>query len=144
MLALSLVLGAAIEDLTDFDALAARKVHATFGTAHHVFRVATRAARLPVFLVGFQYPVEQRKYRKQQEKFRQAGYPPAEVALVCRNAPLRSSRLWRSRRRTQMAVSGCATCKKIGRGERIRTSDSCVPNAVLYQAELHPDCSRVR
>src|SRR5258708_3749138 len=27
----------------------------------------------------------------------------------------------------------------IGRGERIRTSDSCVPNAVLYQAELHPD-----
>ena len=29
--------------------------------------------------------------------------------------------------------------QKIGRGERIRTSDSCVPNAVLYQAELHPD-----
>ncbi len=27
----------------------------------------------------------------------------------------------------------------IGRGERIRTSDSRVPNAVLYQAELHPD-----
>ena len=26
-----------------------------------------------------------------------------------------------------------------GRGERIRTSDSCVPNAVLYQTELHPD-----
>ena len=26
-----------------------------------------------------------------------------------------------------------------GRGERIRTSDSCVPNAVLYQAELHPE-----
>ena len=28
---------------------------------------------------------------------------------------------------------------KRGRGERIRTSDSCVPNAVLYQAELHPE-----
>ena len=28
---------------------------------------------------------------------------------------------------------------KTGRGERIRTSDSCVPNAVLYQAELHPE-----
>ena len=27
----------------------------------------------------------------------------------------------------------------VGRGERIRTSDSCVPNAVLYQAELHPE-----
>lgn len=27
----------------------------------------------------------------------------------------------------------------IGRGERIRTSDTCVPNAVLYQAELHPE-----
>ena len=26
-----------------------------------------------------------------------------------------------------------------GRGERIRTSDSYVPNVVLYQAELHPD-----
>lgn len=25
-----------------------------------------------------------------------------------------------------------------GRGERIRTSDSYVPNVVLYQAELHP------
>ena len=29
--------------------------------------------------------------------------------------------------------------QEFGRGERIRTSDSCVPNAVLYQAELHPD-----
>ena len=28
---------------------------------------------------------------------------------------------------------------KPGRGERIRTSDSYVPNVVLYQAELHPD-----
>ena len=26
-----------------------------------------------------------------------------------------------------------------GRGERIRTSGSCLPKAVLYQAELHPD-----
>lgn len=26
-----------------------------------------------------------------------------------------------------------------GRGKRIRTSDPCVPNAVLYQAELFPD-----
>ena len=30
----------------------------------------------------------------------------------------------------------------LGRGEWIRTSDTCVPNAVLYQAELHPDGSR--
>ena len=29
--------------------------------------------------------------------------------------------------------------RKIGRGERIRTSDSYVPNVVLYQAELRPD-----
>lgn len=29
--------------------------------------------------------------------------------------------------------------KEVGRGERIRTSGSCVPNAVLYQAELHPE-----
>ena len=32
-----------------------------------------------------------------------------------------------------------ANNKIYGRGERIRTSDSCVPNAVLYQAELHPE-----
>ena len=32
---------------------------------------------------------------------------------------------------------------QFGRGERIRTSDSCVPNAVLYQAELHPDGLRI-
>ena len=32
-----------------------------------------------------------------------------------------------------------ARMTNVGRGERIRTSDSCVPNAVLYQAELHPD-----
>ena len=34
--------------------------------------------------------------------------------------------------------------KRSGRGERIRTSDTCVPNAVLYQAELHPDFSLSR
>jgi hypothetical protein len=28
---------------------------------------------------------------------------------------------------------------KIGRGERIRTSDPSVPNRVLYQAEPRPD-----
>ena len=28
---------------------------------------------------------------------------------------------------------------KSGRGKRIRTSGPCVPNAVLYQAELFPD-----
>src|SRR6056300_1457069 len=29
-----------------------------------------------------------------------------------------------------------------GRGERIRTSGPCLPKAVLYQAELHPDLVR--
>ena len=29
--------------------------------------------------------------------------------------------------------------KKIGRGDWIRTSDSCLPKTVLYQAELHPE-----
>ena len=27
----------------------------------------------------------------------------------------------------------------LGRGERIRTSGLCVPNAALYQAKLHPE-----
>ncbi len=29
--------------------------------------------------------------------------------------------------------------EKTGRGEKIRTSGPCLPKAVLYQAELHPD-----
>ena len=37
------------------------------------------------------------------------------------------------------AVENANVNKPNGRGERIRTSDSCVPNAVLYQAELHPE-----
>jgi hypothetical protein len=32
-----------------------------------------------------------------------------------------------------------ALCMLNGRGERIRTSGPCLPKAVLYQAELHPD-----
>ncbi len=36
-------------------------------------------------------------------------------------------------------IGGRINNAKNGRGERIRTSDSCVPNAVLYQAELHPE-----
>ncbi len=28
---------------------------------------------------------------------------------------------------------------EFGRGERIRTSGPCLPKAVLYQAELHPE-----
>ena len=31
-----------------------------------------------------------------------------------------------------------------GRGKRIRTSGPCVPNAVLYQAELFPDAFTTR
>src|SRR5690606_8806794 len=57
-------------------------------------------------------------------------------------------------KKARCAVSPCFSCpspgqclccerpgnrKKCGRGERIRTSDSYVPNVVLYQAELRPD-----
>ena len=31
------------------------------------------------------------------------------------------------------------TLQCFGRSDRIRTCDPCVPNAVLYQAELHSD-----
>jgi hypothetical protein len=44
-------------------------------------------------------------------------------------------------RRADFAASILFQREKDGRGERIRTSDSCVPNAVLYQAELHPDAA---
>jgi hypothetical protein len=35
--------------------------------------------------------------------------------------------------------SAALLLQSCGRGERIRTSDSYVPNVVLYQAELRPD-----
>jgi hypothetical protein len=44
-----------------------------------------------------------------------------------------------SRRST--AEGGVESLKKIGRGERIRTSGLYVPNVALYQAKLHPECS---
>ena len=41
------------------------------------------------------------------------------------------------------APQGCLFFpRKDGRSERIRTSDPCVPNAVLYQAEPHSDLRR--
>src|SRR5262249_12435218 len=47
-------------------------------------------------------------------------------------------------RRTGRFVSDCnfkniRPCHADGRSDRIRTYDPCVPNAVLYQAELHSD-----
>lgn len=48
--------------------------------------------------------------------------------------------------KTEKILKGAKTRTNIkkedGRGERIWTSDTCVPNAVLYQAELHPDLKR--
>jgi len=47
--------------------------------------------------------------------------------------------------KTEELRSGCScltnliSMRKIGRGERIRTSDPLVPNQVLYQAEPLPD-----
>ena len=42
---------------------------------------------------------------------------------------------------------GPTSCKglfllELGRGEKIRTSGPCLPKAVLYQAELHPETGR--
>ena len=34
-------------------------------------------------------------------------------------------------------------CHVNGRGDRIRTCDPLHPMQVLYQAELHPDCTRI-
>src|SRR3990170_88642 len=58
------------------------------------------------------------------------------------------------RRRTVRAISQTAKARIrnrtsvmseiTGRGERIRTSGPCLPKAVLYQAELHPDIQYVR
>jgi len=91
------------------DALAFRQMHAAMGAAHHIFACGGRCLILLLF--------------------------PAQVFSYCpENQHGKEGKKYQS---TQDNYLRCRI--KIGRGERIRTSDSCVPNAVLYQAELHPE-----
>ena len=43
------------------------------------------------------------------------------------------------RQNKKATLSSGFSAGNFGRGKRIRTSGPCVPNAVLYQAELFPD-----
>ena len=73
------------------------------------------------------------------EEFWPSGDPQLESAFSLPQPASRVERLTDARLHTAEIPLG--TDEKNGRGERIRTSDSCVPNAVLYLAELHPDCN---
>ena len=64
------------------------------------------------------------------------------AARICKHAlPQKARKIYGAIADTQNVESSVLVVSKEipGRGERIRTSDSCVPNAVLYQAELHPE-----
>jgi hypothetical protein len=133
----------AVEDLIRLQAFAARKMHPAFRATHHVFGTLHRLVRamLDLALVALEYPKSQSKPDDEKEDLGQAAVRYLMLALVCRKA----------RRASSGFHPGCNLCesremriKDDGRGERIRTSDSCVPNAVLYQAELHPDAATAR
>ena len=49
--------------------------------------------------------------------------------------------MWRNQLKIERGLF-CTGYRRNGRSERIRTSDPCVPNAVLYQAEPHSDLRR--
>ena len=80
--------------------------------------------------------------RQKLQKLLSYDQPAADQPAAVLNGRLKTT----AQGRRQMASTPyqqTTTVIEIGRGERIRTSDSCVPNAVLYQAELRPDRNTV-
>src|SRR5262249_54523388 len=122
------VLAAAEHLAARCDGFALGKVHAADAAANHVFpvpAVTMRGGRMPGrALLGWRLA--------------------ARFSAVAAEDQVDDRENGRDEKELGHAGSGIrsdpeGTDAKVGRGERIRTSDSCVPNAVLYQAELHPD-----
>ena len=91
------------------DAFTFRQMHVAMGAAHHIFACGGRR------LIRLFFPTQVFSYCPENQHGKE-------------------------RKEYQSTQGDDLRCHiKIGRGERIRTSDSCVPNAVLYQAELHPE-----
>ena len=130
-------------------ALAAWQMHAAMHTAHHVFGrgCARRRAARDRFTIAFQHQPGKRDRQHQENQFPQDLPRKRAVrkAAVCITRRLPSRRLGSPQCAAPpdahgiSAASAAVVVAMNGRGERIRTSDSCVPNAVLYQAELHPE-----
>ena len=160
----ALMLGAAEKLTACRHAFAARQMHAALRASHHVF-CAPGLRRLPVTAhfpaVALEYPVSEQQPQHQKNDFCQASRPVRNVMSQFA-ATGAARRVPAGRQPTAGAISDFCRPERapprdrwqaprenacfmlldqptIGRGERIRTSDSCVPNAVLYQAELHPD-----
>ena len=99
------------------DRLAARQMHTAMHTTHHIF--AGLGARSAVLLnaaaIILEDAVNDPSGQSQKYQFDQHHLAPPDEA-------------------PQISSFGLG----IGRGERIRTSGLCVPNAALYQAKLHP------
>src|SRR5205807_6786057 len=62
-----------------------------------------------------------------------------KFAPSCTNGRFLTARLLCKSTREDRRKVLCVWDLRIGRGERIRTSDPSVPNRVLYQAEPRPD-----
>ncbi len=64
-----------------------------------------------------------------------------DIAIAARQGPAHSRACLRAVWTQKSHFEKWLFCGMSGRGKRIRTSGPCVPNAVLYQAELFPDDS---
>ena len=100
-------------------ALAARQMHAAMLATHHV--------------------LGDRRARRVIARNATGGTFPGTHQARANTKMIRSNLLTCSPANRCIATGSVKVFDRNGRGERIRTSDSCVPNAVLYQAELHPD-----
>ena len=64
---------------------------------------------------------------------------PSRPIVAAKSASVSGGKHKKEKAKTDASVFALES----GRGERIRTSDSYVPNVVLYQAELHPEIRSV-
>ena len=64
---------------------------------------------------------------------------PSRPIVAAKSASVSGGKHKKEKTKTDASVFALES----GRGERIRTSDSYVPNVVLYQAELHPEIRSV-
>lgn len=144
----------AIEPPVAFNTLAARLVHAAMGaTDHGLCRPFNGRSILSWRPQLAPHPQNDHADHQQQKNFSHESHlvrwapriadaeakpesmPFSEGPRTCRSMAAKRSSFPNE---NAPKVSGHFQ-ELVGRGERIRTSDSCVPNAVLYQAELRPD-----
>ena len=134
---------------SDFDAVADWEIDATVSAGDHFLGCVGRG-RMSVVLHGAAGSPhdpkddQQQTYPEQVFHGLRGGFRfPQSIAEACSivtggfAVSPGSYVLWKEKSRDHFGSR--LFSNSVGRGERIRTSDSYVPNVVLYQAELRPD-----